>query len=269
MKIKIVLSVIFATIIFVALMFLVDFFTFSDFLTNSVSTPVIFIIYGLLSLLAAAIVIVPFCFFLKDNVKILGLKSNKWHHNLLKGALLGICCIIAGLIVIYFFGNIEIQNIPVRWTFIITSFFMTALCATSEELFFRGFVQSQFMKSSKPFWVILLTSLMFVLLHIFNQDITLLSVINIFLASILLGFSFYHTKSLYFPIGLHIFWNSAQSFLGFSVSGEAEPSFWKLTLKNENIINGGNFGFEGSIICTLILLGLLAISLYSSLKAKK
>ena len=258
MKLKIILSVIFATIIFVVLMLLCETLVFqSEILPNSVSTPVRFVIYGFLSLALTVIIVYAFCYFLKDNVRILGLKGRKWHSNFIKGALTGIFCIIVGLSIIYIFGNINIQKTPARWSFISTYFLMAVFLAISEELFFRGFLQNQFTKIAKPFWAIIFTSLIFVVLHGSNSDVTLISLINIFVISIFLGFSFYGTKNLYFPIGFHIFWNVTQAFFGFSVSGDAVPSFFEITYKNENIINGGNFGFEGSIICTIIILVLI------------
>ena len=61
MKLKIVLFITLAIIVYIAVMFLSEIFAFSDFFTNSVSTPVLFVLYGFLSLLTTAIVVITFC----------------------------------------------------------------------------------------------------------------------------------------------------------------------------------------------------------------
>lgn len=54
----------------------------------------------------------------------------------------------------------------------------------------------------------------------------------------------------------HCLWNWIQgSICGFNVSGgEFFQSLITLQFPSHNLINGGSFGFEGSIICTIVLL---------------
>ena len=54
----------------------------------------------------------------------------------------------------------------------------------------------------------------------------------------------------------HWFWNWIQgSVLGYKVSGNefSNKNLLILHFPEENLINGGTFGFEGSILCSLLL----------------
>ncbi|NJN24574.1 MAG: CPBP family intramembrane metalloprotease [Cyclobacteriaceae bacterium] len=71
---------------------------------------------------------------------------------------------------------------------------------------------------------------------------------SIFFAGILLGATYIFTKNLWFAIVLHLSWNLAQSLLGFNVSGQDFYSLVEYHIPQENIWNGGDFGFEGSLL---------------------
>ena len=87
-----------------------------------------------------------------------------------------------------------------------------------------------------------------------NDNITVLSFVNLVLAGFFLGISYIFTKSLWFPIGLHFTWNLFQGpVFGFEVSGHKIISIIKPILNGEQIYTGGEFGFEGSIFCVFIV----------------
>ena len=83
-----------------------------------------------------------------------------------------------------------------------------------------------------------------------------LSFINILLAGVLLGSSYIYTRNLCFPIALHWFWNWIQGpVLGYEVSGNKfGESMFTLHLHEANLMNGGAFGFEGSMLCTVLMI---------------
>jgi len=56
------------------------------------------------------------------------------------------------------------------------------------------------------------------------------------------------------PIGYHISWNYFQGYIfGFNVSGNAMRGIYNAFPKN-NFLSGGEFGLEGGIITTLVIL---------------
>ena len=80
------------------------------------------------------------------------------------------------------------------------------------------------------------------------------------MAGILLGITYLKANNLMLPVGIHTFWNFSIFMYGFD-NVTSMPSIIILKIHEENIINGGNFGFENSIICTVLLI--LAISLFA------
>lgn len=124
----------------------------------------------------------------------------------------------------------------------------------AEEVFFRGYVLRNFMSSFNKYIALVLSSLLFAFIHAFSPHISLLSFFNIFIASIFLGISYIYTKNLWFPVAFHFSWNLSQSLLGFNVSGINTFSFIRISIANNNILNGGNFGLEGSVFSLFLMI---------------
>ena len=64
-----------------------------------------------------------------------------------------------------------------------------------------------------------------------------------------------YTRNLWFAIFFHLSWNFLQGpVLGFPVSGLKLPALLQVTITGEDLLTGGKFGFEGSIIQSLLFL---------------
>lgn len=134
-----------------------------------------------------------------------------------------------------------------------------------EELMTRGGMLHALLRFGK--WkALFISSSIFAVLHLLNDNITFLSVLNIALAGLIMGMSMYATKSIMVAIGFHITWNWIQgAILGIPVSGGAAyGGLFQTTIEGtKDWITGGLFGAEGSIYCTIVLaLGSLAFFLY-------
>jgi membrane protease YdiL (CAAX protease family) len=139
---------------------------------------------------------------------------------------------------------------------------MLFLAAFDEEIIFRGYILNSMMDSSKNRWIALGgSSLLFALMHAANPGVwsNWVPMTELFAAGFILGISYTFTKNLWFPTFFHFGWNFFQGLLGFEISGINVDS-WKI-INHENtgnvpdIISGGVFGIEGSVItltCTII-----------------
>tara|TARA_B100000965_G_scaffold377143_1_gene370984 strand:+ start:679 stop:1602 length:924 start_codon:yes stop_codon:yes gene_type:complete len=139
---------------------------------------------------------------------------------------------------------------------------MLFMAAFDEELIFRGYILNNMMDSSKNRWIALGgSSLLFALMHAGNPSVwsNWVPMTELFAAGFILGISYTFTKNLWFPTFFHFGWNFFQGLLGFEISGINVDS-WKM-VAHENtgnvpdIISGGAFGIEGSVItlsCTII-----------------
>ena len=146
------------------------------------------------------------------------------------------------------------------WQYLI--FFL--IVSLLEEIVFRGYVLTNLLDDMHPFLALVLSSGVFMVIHLFNPNIQPLPIINLFLAGILLGASFIYTKNLWFPIGLHWSWNLFQGpVFGFEVSGFPTKSLFQQDVLKDNIWTGGPFGFEGSILATILIVLAIITTLYT------
>ena len=124
----------------------------------------------------------------------------------------------------------------------------------NEELFSRGYCMTV-LKQTKISWVpIVVSSIIFALMHSMNSGISLLAYINLFLFGISMGYLFMKTKNIWMCIGYHITWNYFQGdVFGFLVSGNGTDSIYTIKTISPNIINGGSFGPEGGLVVTTLL----------------
>ena len=176
--------------------------------------------------------------------------------DLLSGISLAIVLYAVGFGVSLLAGAIEIAGVVFNPSSLLISFVFFLLVAITEEFALRGFVLERMLQGGvNKFWAALLSATLFSLVHIANPNFDFLSFINILLAGILLGSSYIYTRNLCFPIALHWFWNWIQGpVLGYEVSGNKFcDGLLTLYLPEANLINGGAFGFEGSILCTVLM----------------
>lgn len=200
----------------------------------------------------------------KRPVKELGLYAEGWIPQLLFGGLLGLALMALAVVLLLVTGNARLSGFNgagiatglfwlgfVRYLFV--GFF--------EEILSRGLMMTV-LKTTRNKWVIILTpAVLFGLLHILNNNVTVFSLANIALVGVLFAYLFIKTGRLWVPIGLHITWNFMQGYIwGIPVSGSGIPTcaFTTTVFTGPDWLTGGAFGIEGGAACTLvILLGLV------------
>ncbi|MCE5221073.1 MAG: CPBP family intramembrane metalloprotease [Clostridium sp.] len=124
----------------------------------------------------------------------------------------------------------------------------------NEELFSRGYCMTILKQTKKSWAPIVVSSIIFALMHSMNAGISLIAYINLFLFGISMGYLFIKTKNIWMCIGYHITWNYFQGdVFGFLVSGNVTDSIYTIKTLSPNIINGGSFGPEGGLVVTILL----------------
>ena len=121
----------------------------------------------------------------------------------------------------------------------------------------RGFVLGHMLDTGmNKFLALVVSAFLFACLHLGNPGMTHFSLFNLTLAGILLGVAYIYTRNLWFPISLHLFWNFIQGpILGYDVSGIGEEdTLLKLNISDNTLMNGGDFGFEASLPCTILMI---------------
>ena len=147
--------------------------------------------------------------------------------------------------------------------------------SSAEELLCRGYLYQRLIKAFKhPLVAIIGNSIFFGLIHSLNDGVTVLSVVNNFLAGILYSLMVYYLDSIWCAMAAHTAWNFMQNIiLGLPNSGNVVPiSIFKLdlaTARDSWAYNIG-FGIEGTILCSvLVILASIALYLWGRKHAKK
>jgi membrane protease YdiL (CAAX protease family) len=129
-----------------------------------------------------------------------------------------------------------------------------------EELLFRGYPFQKLLQWNRPF-AIFFVAFIFAALHIRNISVTSLGLLNIFLGGLLLGIAYERYGRLWFPIGLHLAWNlTIGPLFGHEVSGYED--FRSLLVERgggPDLLTGGEFGVEGSVLMTVVELAAVAL----------
>ena len=194
-----------------------------------------------------------------DNEKFinLGFHLKKKSKHFYLGAFLGFFIMGFAYLLLSQMDEIVFVKTVFKINEILFSVGLFIIVAISEEVLIRGYILRNLMYSFNKYTALIISSILFSVIHGFNPDMSWLSYLNLFLAGILLGASYIYTKNLWFPIALHFSWNFFLFFFGFNVSGQNLYSLIEFKIAKSNLINGGLFGFEGSIFCIVIQLVLI------------
>lgn len=144
---------------------------------------------------------------------------------------------------------------------------MAALAGVGEELIFRGGVFRIVEESCGSLVALIVSAALFGLVHLSAPGATALSTLAIALeAGGLLAAAYLLTRSLWFPIGLHIGWNFTEGgVFGSAVSGHGAHGILKASLNGPAAMTGGGFGPEASpaavAVCLVAALLFLAIAI--------
>lgn len=195
----------------------------------------------------------------KRPIRDMGLINiKKGYVDLLKGLAYGAISLIIVFAILYFSGNIILVNTfskPHIGSFLLTGIILFIFVGINEEMFARGYCMTVLKQTGNQWVVIIVSSIIFALMHSLNPAMSWLSYLNLFLFGVFTAFMFIKSKSLWLSIGYHITWNYFEgNIFGFQVSGQETQAVYSLRAVGNSIITGGKFGPEGGLIVTFILI---------------
>lgn len=197
----------------------------------------------------------------KRSFKTLGFLSGNVFKKYSKGFILGVLLQIASFLLIWMFIDVKSTAGRIQPNFLYPS--LTVLAAliffiiqgASEEIVFRGWFMQTIGWRHWPWLGFLLSMIFFVLAHSPNAGYNVLPYLNLVLVSTFLSIYILKEKNLWGVCGIHTGWNwTMGNVLGLSVSGNEKlgDSVFNLSLNGNEILTGGKFGIEASIIVTII-----------------
>ncbi|MEV5153657.1 CPBP family intramembrane glutamic endopeptidase [Streptomyces werraensis] len=134
-----------------------------------------------------------------------------------------------------------------------TAVMVQAGAAVTEELMFRGLA----LQALERLWgsraALVITSLFFGVAHLGAEGASAWSALAIAVeAGVLLGAAFLWRRSIWFVVGLHFVWNTTVELLGIPVSGHTSDGLFTADVHGSDLLTGGAFGLEASVVPVLL-----------------
>ena len=191
--------------------------------------------------------------------------GNTWLYLLLGVGigfgLNGLCILAAWL-----HGDIALYFDAFQPLHLLLIFVAVFIQSSAEELLCRGFLYQRLMRSyGKPMVAIVVNSLFFALMHLMNDGVTFLSLLNIFVVGVLFSLMVYYMDSIWCAMAVHTAWNFTQNILfGLPNSGIVVPySVFRLEAASarDSFAYNVGFGIEGTLFADVVLI-LACVGLY-------
>ena len=222
--------------------------------------------------LMVAIMILYWKLFQKKTLSKLGFTGNVGTY--LIGGFIGMVLVGASVSLIILTGAITFNGVfkDIDHIYILLMLLAFVCQGAMEEVLCRGIVlQLLKYRTSLPIAIMVSTAL-FVIPHLFNMTgtgigIIFFAVVNLILISLVFSFSTIYFKSIWPACGLHTIWNFiVYNILGLNLSGNDEMTAAVFDLRSvgSNVLNGGEYGIEASVITSVVCAGALVICCFIS-----
>lgn len=222
--------------------------------------------YGFISFTISAII---YCKFIeKRSLKSLGFNHCIWDYLLgsgiaviLLGIIMGIACIMGELSYVGMGKEID-------YVYVISLLLAFMIQGAAEETLCRGFLMPSLLKKVSTPLAIACSATAFVFPHlssVFAAELpfAVIGTINLYLISIAFSLLILYRSNIWVSCGLHSVWNFLYGIFGLTLSGSETNTTGVIcfNINTENIISGGSYGMEASIVTTIIL-GIAVIIIY-------
>jgi membrane protease YdiL (CAAX protease family) len=245
--------------------------SFFNLLSNGENTEFLTILGDNFGFLGYWIIAIVYLLLVKSDRPILRTLGTEPRGNTVKMALLGLLiglglnALCVGVAVLHGAIQLSFTAFPVLKLLLV--FLSVFVQSGGEELLCRGVLYQRLRKAYRNPWVaILVNPIVFVLVHILIPGITIWAVLSVYLVAVAFGLMVYYLDSLWMAMAAHAAWNFTQNFIfGLPNSGiVSEYSIFKLEAASAT--NGPfynvNFGVEGSIGASLVLLIMIIVIIY-------
>ena len=197
----------------------------------------------------------------KKHLSEMGL--TKQFGNYFIGVIAGVILLALCVAAIVLSGSIKYQgifeNVDIRMIVLLIGGFIVQ--GANEEILCRGIVLHALKENTSVWIAIAVSTVLFIMPHwssLFDGGTSygIIGVANLVLISIIFSLLTVRFKSIWAACGLHSFWNAIlYCILGLNLSGNDETvtAVFKMQSVGKNILNGGIYGIEASVITTVVL----------------
>lgn len=232
--------------------------------------------YTLLSLLACAVEIavsVLYCACIERRpIRSMGCRKKGWLREYLLGFAIGgvMLCAAAGLAAAC--GTLSFRlNDNISWGMLALFLLGFLVQGAGEEFMLRGYFMVSLTSRVPLSAAVGISAALFALLHLGNDGVTPLAIVNLALFGVLAGVYMLRRDSIWGVCAFHSAWNFFQgNVFGVSVSGgDMGPALFSAASNGGELINGGGFGLEGGLAVTAALAAGIALVLLLPLKREE
>lgn len=222
------------------------------------------IISVLCSYIFSAVILLLFVkYFEKTTFEYFGFSKENYLEAIKVGTGLAIFSIVGIVAILLMSNNISLAlSKDLKIGIIIILIILVLMQGFLEEVVFRGYLMTR-LAAKKGKWIaIILSSIFYLVFRMSNPSASKLDLINIFLISIVMSLLYWYFDNILVIAIFHAFWNCISGVVfGFNISGikVSDTIFTVEAISDKQILTGGSYGIEGSIIATVFfaVLGLL------------
>ncbi len=220
------------------------------------------------------VISVMYCKFIeKRTLSSMGFRKEKALKHYFAGIFTGIFLMSANVLLTVAVGVNSIKlSSDINIGLLALYFLGFLIQGAAEEVIFRGYLMNTIGGKISAVPAILISSAAFSIAHAANNGINFLSFFNIALFGAFAGIYMIAYDDIWGACAIHSMWNFFQgNFYGISVSGtDVADSVFILNHSSDNVIlTGGDFGIEGSIFTTAVLLLAASCVIIKNFKTKK
>jgi membrane protease YdiL (CAAX protease family) len=186
--------------------------------------------------------------------------------GLIAGAAIGFALIAATMAILHGLGIATFAATP--GSPIVKAANMAVLAAIGEEILARAVIFRLFEEMFGSLVALIVSAAFFGAAHLGNPGASLESGLAVGLeAGVLLAACYMWTRNLWLAIGLHFGWNFTEGgIFGAAVSGNDFKGLYHTALKGPELLTGGSFGAEGSIVAIAVCLAAATAILAAALR---
>ncbi|MCL2632840.1 MAG: CPBP family intramembrane metalloprotease [Coriobacteriia bacterium] len=233
----------------------------------------VFDIFILFITIIIIILVLIYCRFIeKRKLQTMGFERTGMFSEYLIGLAIGFLMFAASVLICVVTGTLVFQGVAstISWSLLLLFFFGYVIQGMSEEVLCRSYLMVSIARRQTIPLAILVSSATFSALHFANPNTSALAFVNLFLFGVFAAVYFVKRGDIWAIAAIHSSWNFVQgNVFGIAVSGKASEVtiFRFVSMSQHAFINGGDFGLEGGIAVTIVLV--VSILLVLMTKSRK
>ena len=221
--------------------------------------------WGMWTVFIIAIVVVKKNRYILDKIKYNS--SGNTFRTLIIGFLIGFLMNGTCALTAYLHGDIKLRFDRFEFFPILLMFIVVFIQSSAEELACRSFMYQRIAnKYQHPWAPTIITAIFFMALHLGNDHISLMPILDLFVSGLVFGAMIRYFDSLWMAMGCHTTWNFTQNILlGLPNSGSI--SSYSIFVLDKNSATSSfaydtGFGLEGSIMSIVVQVISLVLMVY-------